>query len=814
MLGIPKRCAVFTAHVEPVVAMTFTADDRHIISSSEDGYIYQWEIGASTQTSEYFMRNAICTILCVSPIGTIFSYFDDALHQCHPQKIYHRTSISTTKVREGFNSIIERRLCVFEGMLKAAADKVIDIPFIGITAMCVTEGKALTSGHAREGLFVLGYEDGSMLISQLPLPLRKVQSFKSLNSFLSISSGIHDLPNVGIADEDTSESSFLSLSSIDTQQCKITNDHRGAITALVSSNCGNWLFSGGSDGCLFMYSQNYRAANYAFKTEAGMPESCLIMTELNTLKMLQIDTKTKEQHLASILSESKREIEEIRTQKDEVIESLRNTMHREISKRDKIIIAEREDHLKSISRLHQEVKDAQADGEKKLTELEYEYEKKIAAESLYTFQSNLASLDFFDFFSCFYLVRQAYEEIAEHKRLDMTAALEVAAKREHRLSEEIDFLKREIEKQRELMSEYTEFIRARSDEVITGIEDAHEGRFAELKQLIDEKTENMRQAESRERCELMSYTRQIKALKDELFLKEKRIDELESEVGWAKEKNGRLEEALHSATLEIKERADKNARLEFMAGDQQQAMIDLERVRKTLTTQLFDLRQESGPREELLGSTIAKLHEAEREYEHCLHAMNEKDKQISQKSATILMLQNQNRELRANVAKKDQTLQRAASQFNEYMFALEHAMANSIKKMIHQPDTMAGEKNSRLSHLIVNSEEMSTSMSRLNEILKPYAASASEMEKHFVIQSIVYSMILIPLQEDLKDEEIVEDERERHMQLLNRTVSSLQETMELKGKVASRHILGSIAENMDLITEVNSLRKEVSFQTC
>ena len=56
----------------------------------------------------------------------------------------------------------------------------------------------------------------------------------------------------------------------------------------------------------------------------------------------------------------------------------------------------------------------------------------------------------------------------------------------------------------------------------------------------------------------------------------------------------------------------------------------------------------------------------------------------------------------------------------------------------------------------------------------------------------------------------MEEESERHMQLLRRTVSSLQETMDLKEKVASRHISGSIAENMDLITEVNVLRKEVT----
>ena len=330
-------------------------------------------------------------------------------------------------------------------------------------------------------------------------------------------------------------------------------------------------------------------------------------------------------------------------------------------------------------------------------------------------------------------MRQAYEEIAEHRRLDSASALESAAKRERSILKEIDSLKSEVERQQSLMAQYTEFIRAQSEQVIAGIEDAHEGRYEELKQLVDEKTESMRQAESRERAESMTLNRQIKALKDDLFLKEKRIDQLESEVAWAREKNGRLEEALHSATIEIKERADANARLEFKAGDQQQALLDLERVRKTLTAQLFDLRQESGPREELLTSATAKLREAEREYEHCLHAMNDKDKLISQKSATVLMLQQQNRELRANVAKKDQILQRTATQFVEYMLSLEHASADAVKRVVYNPsDDKSSIAPSRLSNLIVYSAEMRTSLMRLEEILKPFTASAMEAEEHLV----------------------------------------------------------------------------------
>ena len=59
-------------------------------------------------------------------------------------------------------------------------------------------------------------------------------------------------------------------------------------------------------------------------------------------------------------------------------------------------------------------------------------------------------------------------------------------------------------------------------------------------------------------------------------------------------------------------------------------------------------------------------------------------------------------------------------------------------------------------------------------------------------------------------EELVETERERHMQLLARSVTSLKTGLETQEKVASLHYLGSLAENTELLSEVNQLRREVS----
>ena len=81
---------------------------------------------------------------------------------------------------------------------------------------------------------------------------------------------------------------------------------------------------------------------------------------------------------------------------------------------------------------------------------------------------------------CACLVRQAYEEVGEHGRLDAEQTRRQAARREAQLADETRRLRAELDAQRELMAQYTEFIRAASDEVISGIEEQHDARVGRL----------------------------------------------------------------------------------------------------------------------------------------------------------------------------------------------------------------------------------------------------------------------------------------------------------------------------------------------
>jgi hypothetical protein len=104
------------------------------------------------------------------------------------------------------------------------------------------------------------------------------------------------------------------------------------------------------------------------------------------------------------------------------------------------------------------------------------------------------------------------------------------------------------------------------------------------------------------------------------------------------------------------------------------------RVRKALTSQLHSLRQELGPKEEKLLESTERLDEVEREYEHALFAISEKEQNLSRKGESLHLLQKQLGDLRTICHQKDATLRRVAKMFEEYKYTIQQ---NSMKKSLH-----------------------------------------------------------------------------------------------------------------------------------
>lgn len=110
------------------------------------------------------------------------------------------------------------------------------------------------------------------------------------------------------------------------------------------------------------------------------------------------------------------------------------------------------------------------------------------------------------------------------------------------------------------------------------------------------------------------------------------------------------------------------------------------RIRKALTTQLHSLRKDMVPKEEALTQMTEQLNEVNREYEESLGVVSEKEQVLRQKNAKLHVLQKQVTELRYNLSRKEGSLKRAASLFEEYQYSLQQSIFESRKRTVMVPD--------------------------------------------------------------------------------------------------------------------------------
>ena len=160
---------------------------------------------------------------------------------------------------------------------------------------------------------------------------------------------------------------------------------------------------------------------------------------------------------------------------------------------------------------------------------------------------------------------------------------------------------------------------------------------------------------------------------NEMAAKEDHLLRMKNNLDWAEGRAERLEVALQQATSELKKRTEMYEKWEFKAGDQQQQISEMEKIRKALTAQIHALRQEIGPKEEKLSLISGKLQEMDREYDMALRAVSDREQALNQKSVSLSMLQKQVRDLRLASTNKDASLRRAAVLFEQYRLTLEAA---------------------------------------------------------------------------------------------------------------------------------------------
>lgn len=244
-------------------------------------------------------------------------------------------------------------------------------------------------------------------------------------------------------------------------------------------------------------------------------------------------------------------------------------------------------------------------------------------------------------------------------------------------------------------------------------------------------------------------------LSNEVAAKEDHLLRMKNDLDWAQGRADRLELALQQATFELKKRTEMYEKWEFKAGDQQQQISEMERIRKALTVQILGLRQEVGPKEEKLLQITEKLQEMDREYDMALKAVSNKEQALIQKSISLSMLQKQVRDLRFVSTNRDISLKRAAVLFEQYRLTLETAGAmparsqtlgkfnpNSVLYSKHAFTRKGGTSSLKMSGLsnrnqdnlsaLQTSDETVTGMSdnfmafqRLRDMLRPHLSTST-----------------------------------------------------------------------------------------
>jgi hypothetical protein len=340
-------------------------------------------------------------------------------------------------------------------------------------------------------------------------------------------------------------------------------------------------------------------------------------------------------------------------------------MAREIKKRDEIIIMERDASIKRQKELADEVLQARRDGEADVSQVEVMYERKLAQESDYLTR-----------------MKQAMDEYVVHSRFDLEDARASSEARAAQTASSHNAALEESERQKKTLLKYVDYVNLRYSEVLDNMEDSHEGERADLKQKAVEAKQGVKAAAERQIKDMATLQQALKKSQLETEDREVALMKLKGAMFEATSRVELLETALSSATDEITKCRDSAQRWELRAGSSQQSLIEIERVRETLTSQLHLLRKELAPKEWELISSKHKLREMGGEYADTMVSVAEKDRELTTQSGKIHLLSKQVRALRTGFGQRDRTLRRACKVFEEYQEALQQAVFHRTKTSI------------------------------------------------------------------------------------------------------------------------------------
>jgi hypothetical protein len=243
----------------------------------------------------------------------------------------------------------------------------------------------------------------------------------------------------------------------DESLCRIFSLHEGLVTRVLISPSGLWIWSCGVDGSVFMLNTNLKAKDQTDVLEALSNENHISLTDKLMLRTQQGRLEDKEILLEEMAKDRKHTIHQLEIQREKERKLLEETMSREITKRDDIIVQGRNEIQLLQKKSNELMTSLHRNYQLQLSELEVVYEKKLAHETIYI--SNL---------------KQAYDEYVSHIRLDLEGYQRKAQLQEEKLVHEKEEIIEETEKQKKLLLEYTDYIGERHREVLKVLTETHD----------------------------------------------------------------------------------------------------------------------------------------------------------------------------------------------------------------------------------------------------------------------------------------------------------------------------------------------------
>lgn len=264
-------------------------------------------------------------------------------------------------------------------------------------------------------------------------------------------------PNLPTADD-----AGLNTFTFDETKCKVLQLHDGSVNRITVATSGFWIVSAGSDGSMFMMSTTLRAKEAILPSdvpEASSQENHIILTDHLQLKLQLSRIEDKDAMLDDLAKDKKSSIARLEEMRLKEISNLNETMHREIMKRDEIILMGRQEQAQTIKKYNLDIENLKETYQNNAAETEVIYERKLAQEIVY--MQNM---------------KQSYDEYVAHCRLDLNSFQKKSKLNEDKLLNEKDLLSDEFEKQKRTLLEYCDYVGERHKEVLKMMTDTHDNQ--------------------------------------------------------------------------------------------------------------------------------------------------------------------------------------------------------------------------------------------------------------------------------------------------------------------------------------------------